>query len=509
MKRLFVIFFILASFCSSGQTPTFRWVKKIPFEIKSQCSDDEDNVYIAGELYDTTIFENNTLYFQNGEVVIAKFDSTGSLLWYCQLGGPINNSSVALERDQNNDVVIVNSFNYSTIYYGDSIIAQGHDAVLTKLSKNGDLIWYEVPGYNDTGCLHVFTSAVDQENNIFISGDLQWGGNGIFGDTIIPTNGVFVDVIAKYNSDGYFQWVRKSDDVFNQIIADHSNNILIFSDTIQKYSSNNTLIWEKPSSVNFPVTNFWPKVATDSLDNAYISTWFYNPFYIGNDTLTPMGSSHFIYVKLNSSGIPILTKLANSTKGFSPNSISIYKNKVGITGTFKDNLFIDNDSLKSVTDKNNNSFIALYDLDGNLQFIKKIDGANGCSSQIISVSKSIYVSGIFNDTIYFDNISITNDGQYTSGCFLARLQNEVIHPLTYPETLELFPNPAHGSLTIKMNPSYKNAILEIYDIQGKLTDMYILDTNSLSINIDHLSKGFYFVKVRTNEKTFINKFEKI
>jgi hypothetical protein len=60
-----------------------------------------------------------------------------------------------------------------------------------------------------------------------------------------------------------------------------------------------------------------------------------------------------------------------------------------------------------------------------------------------------------------------------------------------------------------MNPSYKNAILEIYDIQGKLTDMYILDTNSLSINIDHLSKGFYFVKVRTNEKTFINKFEKI
>lgn len=510
MKRLSIIFFVLISFCSFGQTPSFKWVKRIPFEISCQCTDNEDNIYIAGNIHDTTNFENSTLYPQNGILVVAKIDSSGSLLWYRQFGGNIYDYPIGIKIDHNGDLVIADCFDYSTIYFGDTIVAVGHGAVLTKLSKNGDLIWYEVPGYNNIGCFHVFMFDVDQENNIIISGDLQWGGSGIFTDTIISINDTVADFRAKYNSNGDFLWVRKSVDVNDQIIFDYSNNILVFSGKVQKFSDNNSLIWERQSNVWFPNANSWPKVAVDSLDNSYIASSFDLPFYIGSDTLVPNDSSRFIFVKLNSSGIPILTRSATSTKSFSPNSISISKNKVGITGTFKDKLFFDNDSLTSVSNIKNNSFISLYDVAGNIKFIKKIDGKFGCSSQLISVSKSIYVSGYSIDTTYFDNIAlIQGNGPYSKGYFLARLQDEVVHPIFYPETFELFPNPTLGSLTIKLNPSYLNATLEIYDIEGKLIDRYYLDTYFKTMNLDHLSKGLYFIKIKTNEKTFINKFEKI
>jgi len=514
MKRLSIILFVLMTICSFGQTPAFKWVKRIPFVIASQSADNDDNIFIAGEINDTTVFDNNTLYVQNGNIVVAKIDSSGSLLWFRQFGAyGIENSYdglVNIAVDHNNDLIVVNYFDYSTIYYGDTITASGHGAVIIKLSKNGDLIWYEVPGYNDSGCFHALSLAIDQDNNIFISGDLQWGGNAIFTDTIIPTNGSFMDFRAKYNSDGNFQWARASDDIDDQITCDYSNNIIVFSDTVQKFSGDNTLLWEKPSNGSFTSNvNGWPRVAADSLDDLYIFAHYNEPFYIGNDTLTPPDSSKFIFIKLNSSGEPILEKIARTSKGISSVSISVINNKIGVLGGFRDKLFIESDSLISITNKYYNSFIVLYDLAGNLKFIKKIDGKKGCKSQLISVSKSIYVSGTFSDTIYFDNLSMIYNNQYTSGCFLTRLQYEVLHTYTGTEHMDLYPNPALESLTISINPMYLNATLEIYDTRGQLIYRNYFDTYIKSINIEHLSKGIYFVKVTTTEKTFINKFEKV
>ena len=53
--------FLLSSFDLLGQAPQFKWVKKIPFEIKSQCVDNEDNIYITGDYRGSVIFENDTL----------------------------------------------------------------------------------------------------------------------------------------------------------------------------------------------------------------------------------------------------------------------------------------------------------------------------------------------------------------------------------------------------------------------------------------------------------------
>lgn len=507
MKRLCILLLVFISLCSFGQTPTYKWIKKLPFSINSQCSDEEDNIYIAGLIEDTVIFENTILYPWNGHIVVAKIDSLGSLLWYHQLAPMLDNIVVGIQCDQNNDLVVLTQFDYSNIYFGDSLEAAGHGVVMIKYSKHGDLLWWEVPGYNDGGCFHAFSFTIDRENNIIISGNLQYGNYGIFPDTTI-TNDVISDFRAKYYPDGTFAWVRKSREGSDQITSDYSNNVLIFADTIQKYSANGQLTWKKATNLSMPDT-FWPKVAADSADNSYISIHC-DPLYIGNDTLTPGNSSQFLYIKLNSSGVPVLTRTARSTIAFQRNSISVNKNKVGITGTFRDKLFLDNDSLVSVSNVYQNSFVAVYDLAGNPQFLKKIDGTKGCSSQLITISKSIYVSGFSHDTIYFDNtVFISGQAPFSSCYFLARLQDEVVHPIFYPETFELFPNPTQGDLTIKINPAYSNATLEIYDMQGKTADMYYLETYSKSINLDHLTKGLYFIKIMTNEKAFISKFVKI
>ncbi|HOV12426.1 MAG TPA: hypothetical protein PLL90_11760, partial [Bacteroidales bacterium] len=212
MKKLIFLLFLISSFNLFGQIPMFKWVKKIPFEIVCQCADNEDNIYIAGNFSDTILFENQLIFANDNvsNVLVAKFDSTGNLLWYRQFGGAEGDWSADIELDHNNDLIITNYFHGSTIYYGDTIDPgmDVHGAIITKLSNNGELIWYKVPGYNDNGCFHVFFSTVDQENNILISGDIQHG-NGIFTDTIIPSLGLIPGFAAKYNTHGDFLWVRK------------------------------------------------------------------------------------------------------------------------------------------------------------------------------------------------------------------------------------------------------------------------------------------------------------
>ncbi|HNX07975.1 MAG TPA: T9SS type A sorting domain-containing protein, partial [Bacteroidales bacterium] len=505
--------FLISSFNLFGQIPMFKWVKKIPFEIVCQCADNEDNIYIAGNFSDTILFENQLIFANDNvsNVLVAKFDSTGNLLWYRQFGGAEGDWSADIELDHNNDLIITNYFHGSTIYYGDTIDPgmDVHGAIITKLSNNGELIWYKVPGYNDNGCFHVFFSTVDQENNILISGDIQHG-NGIFTDTIIPSLGLIPGFAAKYNTHGDFLWVRKFDDLVYQFSFDFSNNILLFSDSIHKYTAADEHIWTKGTNVDFPLSDFWPQMATDSLDNFYLAANIGSTFIAGDDSLVSGGNSRFLYVKCNPSGDPVMGVSIICPYYSVANSIFIKKNRLLIAGTFRDKIFFDSDSLISMAKYRNNIFIAEYDLSGNRKFIKKIDSRYGCSSHLISMSKSIYLSGYSYDSTYFDNILLINgNNSFSHGYFLSRLQSEVVHPIIYPETFEIYPNPTRNSFTVNFNPYYKNVTLTIFDLQGKRIMDKDLSNYSNSINIGFLSKGLYIVKLKTDDDIIFRKIEKL
>ena len=265
---------------------------------------------------------------------------------------------------------------------------------------------------------------------------------------------------------------------------------------ILKYSPNGDLQWtRKIAGFGGDLNYSWSRLSADSLDNFYLAGYTNNQ----------------ILVKFNPSGYSIMVDtVVGPYYGAGPSSMQINKNRLLITGEFKSKIFFDDDSLVSMSNLYSNAFIAEYDLAGNLKFLKKVDGKKGCSAGLVSVNKSIYLSGYANDSTYFDTIIINHDQySYTKTYFLSRLQSEVIHPINYPETFEIYPNPTQGSLTINFNPDNKNVSIEIYDIQGKLIMNTDLTNYSNNINISSLSKGLYIVKLKTDSNTICRKIIKL
>lgn len=507
MKRTLLLFFAVISLNLSGQEPVFRWVRNIPFSVVNQCIDSDDNIYVAGEYRGSFVFENDSVVSQGeSDVIVAKFNNTGALLWYRLFGGDDDDYTIDIKPDHNNDVVLLTLFNHSTVYYGDTFSAPGHGALLTKLTSDGDLLWFKMPGYNDNNCIHVYSAAVDQNNNILIAGNIQ-NGNGIFPDTIIPANGKIVWFIAKYKPNGTFEWVRTLNDIYlEHCIFDFSNNLLIFGDTSMKFSETYTLVWKKKSSVPWDGKL---KVAVDNLNNAYLTSIMGKKYFIGQDTIELSDSGRFLFVKINPAGVPVLSGSAITKDFFMPNAISVFDDKIGITGTFREKVIFDNDSLISMSDILTNSFLVVYDLAGNLQYAKMIGSKKEVGLQLISIGKSMYLSGYAYDTAYFDSIVFIRNHPYS--WFLARLQYKFEKPDINPESdnISLYPNPTYGYLTIEYKREYRNVTIDIFSLQGRHVRRYIPENYSTMINIEDLSHGLYFIRLITDEGIFMEKFLKI
>lgn len=498
MKQSIAIFLILCSFNLLGQPPEFRWVKKLPLgEIISQCIDNDENIYVAGTFVGTLVLDGDTVVSQGGaNTILIKFDSAGTLLWHRHFGGPGMADDIKL--DNNNNLILLSWYNYSTVHYGDTFTASGHGAILTKLTSDGDLVWYKAPATNDNGCIHLNSLAVDNNNNILVRGNIQYG-SGIFHDTVIPSIGTITGFLAGYNQNGDFQWVWKiHKPYYGLCIFDHANNLLVTKDTVRKYSPDKTLIWEKHSMMDLGI------LAVDLANNFYITNGGLNTWFIGDDTVKLDDSEIFVFIKLSPEGKPLLTKSAIANTSGRIISIGVFEDKIGVTGQFRNMIVFDGDSLEAMAAQRTNAFVVLYDLMGNMLFTKMIGSKSNCNSELISVGKSIYISGNTWDTAHFDHIA------FPGGTFLARLQYQYPKPEETPDkqTFRLYPNPAHDNLTIEYPREFSNVTIDIYDIQGRLAGSFSPEDHTTALYVGGLRQGLYLVRLLSDERVFTKKFVK-
>lgn len=516
--KIFVFFFIVLTHNVSGQVPSFEWVKKIPFEIVGQCTDSADNVYISGMFQGTLHFENMTLTSdqQSYDILIAKFDSTGNLQWCKQYGGGEYDGAADLKIDHDNNLLVLNYFNKWTVYYGDTIVAgmNIHGGIFFKLSDEGDLIWRKQPGYNDNGCFHVLTSSIDQDNNILVMGNIEWG-NGIFQDTTIAVGAWQTRYfIAKYDNDGDFIWVKTFQDEIKQCSIDDSNNILVITDTIGKYDSDGNLCWGKKFN---PVSasNNYSKVSFDSSGNIYIVASFQDTLLIDTYTFVSTGYTDIVLVKLHPDGNISWIQTFGGRYSNVPNAIFINHNHLILTGTFNDVIYLGNDSLNTVTLYSSNAFVSGFDLDGNLKFAKKLTCAQSSSLKSISGFKAIYLGGTGTDFTYFDNIivnldQIPNVNEY----FLARLNWLVVNSTEEENSMNsapfnICPNPSDQYVFIDLMLAPENVFVEIFDAQGRLRIRASINQFHNCIEVGNLSKGIYFVKIEADHVQSSSSFIKL
>lgn len=216
-----------------------------------QTSDDHSIVvgYFSGSL---TLGATDLFSEGNSDILIAKLDATGNVIWAKRAGGLEADRAYAVAIDNADNIYVTGYFFESADF--DGMPASGIDrtAFITKMNSDGDFLWVNTAGgeFGDTG----YGVDVDDFGNVYFGG--QFKGDGVFGSDLIsstfnpysgePSHDLFFSKLSA--SSGNFIWTRTGvatkDDRLLGIDTDEEGNIYIvgeFSDSITfDFTYNNT-----------------------------------------------------------------------------------------------------------------------------------------------------------------------------------------------------------------------------------------------------------------------------
>ncbi len=97
--------------------------------------------------------------------------------------------------------------------------------------------------------------------------------------------------------------------------------------------------------------------------------------------------------------------------------------------------------------------------------------------------------------------------QTLDSCGLQVVSKSSPTPQVIESTIGIFPNPSTGSFTVALNIDLQNANIYLFDVNGRLQKIKIININSTQakIIVNNLSKGIYFLKIYNKRKTELRK----
>ena len=253
----------------TGQLGTSDWDQSFDVAV-----DPGGNIFVSG--YTTGSLDGQTSA-GGDDAFVAKYDSSGSLMWTRQLGTSGSDISYGVAAD-----VFDNVFISGATYGGLDGPSEGlNDAFLAKYDTLGSLLWTRQLGtpYSDESC----GVAADVFDNVFISGYTR--GN-LDGQTSAGNSDAFV---SKYDTSGSLMWTRQLGSVrydsSNGVAADAFGNVFISGHTggsldgqtsaggqdafVAKYDSSGSLMWTRQLGTSNSDDSY--EVAADVAGNIFIS----------------------------------------------------------------------------------------------------------------------------------------------------------------------------------------------------------------------------------------------
>ena len=394
-----------------------------------------DNLYAVGFFEGSAVFGNTSLNaYGNGayDIFIAKYDSTGNLIWVKQAGSDDYDEGVSITIDNLDNVYVTGYFKGTANFGGASLTSYGErDVFIAKYDGSGNLIWVKQAG--SSGDDEGSSITTDNANNVLVTGSFV--GIAAFENTGMTSNGGSDIFIAKYDGSGNLLWVKQagspSFDRGYSITTDNSDNFYVtgffkgtaaFGNTsittfgdrdvfIAKYDGSGNLIWIKQGGGSY--WDYGYSLTTDNTNNVYVTGAFFESAVFEGASLTSAGHNDVFIAKYDGSGNLIWVKQAGGTsydRGKSiiaDNSGNIY-----LTGHFKTNTTFENTFFSAYGQYD--IFIARYDSNGNLIWVKQAGGDDydeGCSITLGN-DNSIYVTGAYKSYYQparFDDITLTSE----------------------------------------------------------------------------------------------------
>jgi hypothetical protein len=409
---------------------------------------DSDTNYIEAALFANTINVNpngitNLTSFGAIDVVFAKYNKSGNLVWGKRFGGTnTTDAPHGVVTDAQKNIYLTGYCGNTTTGNlpvnfnpngGNTLNTYGHfDAFLAKYDQNGNYQWAMILG-NTVGATEErgWDIAVDNLNNVYVCGAMYGSINfNPLGTANVKSvgnsnAGLF---LAKYNPNGINEWAF----------------VISANDTSVFYEA-------------------YTAVDIDAYGNVYFAGNFrgnnvnFNPN--GSNTLSSAGATDMFFAKYTSSGNLIWVKRVGGTAQdiISPGAMRLDNNNMPyftgrISGTVN---FNTSGGTNNVTGAS--LFLASYDTTGTLRYAFGMQSNPGDGGHRVGFDSqnNVYVAGWMNGTVNFNpngtyNLTATSP---TADVFLAKYTNsgQFIWALNFGATNSTDQNICAGLAVDQMN----------------------------------------------------------
>jgi Domain of unknown function (DUF4347) len=428
-------------------------------------------IYLTGEFTETTDFDpgiavSSLTSTGQRDAFVARFNGDGSFVWAKRLGGAQDDISIDIGVDAGGNVYTSGSFQTTADFNPGTgvfnlVSAGGSDVFISKLNGSGDFVWA-----GSMGAINDDTSVglqVGGDGNIYTTG--TFAGTVDFdpgaGTVSLASSGGKDVFTNKFDANGNLLWASSfggsNDDLVQGLSLDAVNNLYLagsfqglvdFDPTvgtfnlnsgsstdafITRLTTNGNLSWAKRIGNSGSIETS-TGIAVDLTGNVHTSGSFFGTVDfdpgVGVVNLTDRGWGDEIFLStLDAAGNFIRAQQLSSSSVLNSNGYTAVDSlgNVYLAGEF--NGAIDFDPGIGIVQlpgntQQTNIFLRKSDQNGNLIWVKQIDGLNTKFIKAIDVDESgnVYIVGTFYDTADFDpsagTLNLTSVG--ASDAFVAK-----------------------------------------------------------------------------------------
>ena len=560
IKRAICGALLLASF--HGNAQTFSWIKEAGDNnrfswAQSVAIDHHHNEIVSGFQNDSTHFGGTILpFYGNFDAYIAKYDSSGNLLWANDIGGTDADKAYNAVVDDSDNIYVVGGFMSDHLRFSatDSLAltaAGNENFFLAKYDKNGNFLWARNGGKASPASYACRAKAValNSSGNIVIGGYYAASMLIAGTSTTLPgTSGTVGLFVAEYSADGTFLWANNllsnAGCAMNALACDNAGNVFATgkagsvlyngTDTVVRMTGGDHLVLFKynalgafqwidtlgkslEASATDNTLSSGNDLILDNTGNIYLAGNTLDSFYYVYDTALstyePVYQQYGFVAKYANTGAQTWIQKFGGDNIVYQGSISESDQVNGIALDAAGDIYAVGDfvsnttfgGLAMTTPSTGTGFIGKFSpATGDALWLKTGGGQNGNQSLDIAIDQNgggIATTGTFQGFVQFDATTVSSSSTALTyqDVYLARQFNYVPGTLEIPATntgsvYNLYPNPASEYVNIDLPGSIYHKIM-ITTMTGQTIATTQTNSTKIQLDIKGLAPGNYTVSV--------------
>ncbi len=376
------------------------------------------NICAAGSSY--KFFDGNT-YLGAGDILVAKFDTSGNKLWTRMFGTSAGERAFGITADQAGNIYVAGYTSGNLDGYTNAGI---NDLFIMKLDPDGNKLWTHQMGTSRDD--KAYDVSVDASGNVYVVGVTGYnsvaGEAGLDGNISAGGDDLF---IVKYDNDGNKLWTRQMgtfssehatgatvDEAGNAYVAGYSGTSLDGSTPngvfVIKYDTNGNNLWTRQIEGAAGAAYFY-RISLGADGHLYLAGTAGTDL----DGNINIGGYDAFVAKYDTDGNKIWTRIMGTTVHDWAYGVAVSSDGVYVTGESSGDL--DGWANCGLSD----TFVAKYDFDGNKIWSRLFGGTSVDSGQgiIADLNGELYIAG--NNYNYLDGIIPSEGGSI----FVMKLDN--------------------------------------------------------------------------------------